>query len=497
MTTNVAFRRREYLEQFDRWSMIRDCLIGETAVKKAGIKYLPQPNAEDKSPANTERYNAYKQRAVFYNVARRTLEGLVGQVFAAEPVIDVPDEVLPMLANASGTGISAVQVAKQSLRDVVGYGRAGLFVDFPRTSAPITRAQLLSGEYHPTLVRFDAFQIINWRTKMIDGQQRLSLVVLRDVYDHDNGYEITSCAQLRVLRLDEDNLYVVDVYRTDATTAIDDIQHESFLSAPTETYMPVDYSGQRIKVIPFWFMGSNDNDTYIDQSPLYDLCALNIAHYRNSADYEDSCFMVGQPTPWVSGLTQAWVDKNMNGLMQLGSRGVIPLPQGGAAGLLQVSPNTMPMEAMQHKERQMVALGAKLVESRSVQRTLGEAQMEAATETSVLSSAAYNISSAFTDAVRFATQFFYGIANTEDTWVTLSTDFAISKMSPQERAELIKEWQAGAISFSEMRDQLRQSGIATLDDEDAKEEIDEEMANRSLALDPVIEADPADPAEEA
>lgn len=483
MTTNVAFTRREYDENKERWDLIRDCIAGDIAVKKAGVKYLPMPNAADQSTENKERYAAYKGRAVFYNVARRTLEGLVGQVFAADPVIDVDEQMQAMIDDASGTGVSATQVAKQALRDVLAYGRIGLFMDFPVAGAPITRQQILDGEYHPTIVTYNTFQILNWRTRRVKGKQRLSLVTLRETYEVDDGYETKTATQIRVLKLDENDLYVVELHKAETES-----DSGPFTLSPQDIFQPVDASGQRLDMIPFWFVGAVDNDPHLDESPLYDLCSLNIAHYRNSADYEDSCYMVGQPTPWVSGLTQAWVDKNMNGLLQLGSRGVIPLPQGGAAGLLQVSANAMPKEAMEHKERQMVALGAKLVENRQVQRTLGEAKMESATETSVLSSSAQNISSAATSLFRHAAELFYGIADTSSIWFTLSTDFAISKMSPQERDQLIKEWQAGAVSFSEVREQLRQSGIATLDDEDAKQEIEEEMASKNVALDDITES---------
>ena len=49
-------------------------------------------------------------------------------------------------------------------------------------------------------------------------------------------------------------------------------------------------------------------------------------------------------------------------------------------------------------------------------------------------------------------------------------------MSPEERAEAIKEWQSGAITFEEMRAVLRKSGTATEDDAKAKEKIAQETA---------------------
>ncbi len=64
----------------------------------------------------------------------------------------------------------------------------------------------------------------------------------------------------------------------------------------------------------------------------------------------------------------------------------------------------------------------------------------------------------------------------------LNTDFDISKYSPEQRAQVIKEWQGGALTFEEMRSVLRKSGVATEKDEDAKKKIDAERAAEIEAL---------------
>ena len=48
------------------------------------------------------------------------------------------------------------------------------------------------------------------------------------------------------------------------------------------------------RVIPFQFLGSENNDTSIDDSPLYDMAEVNIGHYRNSADYEEAAYRSGE-----------------------------------------------------------------------------------------------------------------------------------------------------------------------------------------------------------
>jgi hypothetical protein len=133
----------------------------------------------------------------------------------------------------------------------------------------------------------------------------------------------------------------------------------------------------------------------------------------------------------------------------------------------------MPFEAMQHKERQMVALGARLLEQKDVQRTYGEAQLEEASQMSILTSVADNVSQAYEQALRWCAMFTEPTVSEEDIEYDLNTDFPASRMSPEERRQLIVEWQGSAIAFSEMRKVLTKAGVAELTDEEAQKEIQE------------------------
>lgn len=462
---NVNYNRKELKEAKKRYDVIRDCLAGEIAVKARGSVYLPIPNATDVSEENTQRYAAYKTRATFYNVTKRTLDGLCGQIFVREPVVEVPERMKVVVGDADGGGVNLTQLAKEAVQYALGYGRAGLFVDYPETTEPATLAQLEAGDIRPTLTLYEPWNILNWRTVVRGARELLSLVVLAETYiESDDGFEAVEKKQWRVLRL-INNTYVVEIWRQESTGNL----------RPFSSAIPVDASGSPLSEIPFTFIGARNNDNTVDEAPMYDIAALNIAHYRNSADYEESAFMVGQPTPVFSGLTEDWVKNVLKNKVLLGARGAISLPVGGAATLLQANPNTMPFEAMQHKEKQMVALGARLVEQKSVVRTASEANIDQATESSVLASTAKNVSSALSWGLVWAARFF-GVDSSTIKF-ELNTDFDIATMSPEDRRQLIEEWQTGAISWQELRTNLRKSGIATMDDKEARSRIDEELAS--------------------
>lgn len=458
-THAVQQTRSELADWLADYELIDDCVRGQRAIKDGTTKYLPNPDTTDvKSIAAQSRYSGYVDRAVFYNVAQRTLSGLVGEVFAREPTEELPSSLEVVAMDANGGGMSLTQLAKRATRLVLAKGRAGMLADYPQTGNKVSKADVQQGKVQPTISLYDAKDIINWRTERVGAKLHVTLVVLKEHYDDfDDGFIVSQKEQHRVLRL-VDGVYTSIVYRDGVIYS--------------EEVRPTSATGKTFDSIPFVFIGAENNDVEIDHAPLLDLCNINVAHYRNSADFEEAVFMVGQPTPVFAGLEQAWVKEVMKGKVRLGSRGGVMLPQGGTAELLQMQENGAAFAAMEHKERQMVSLGAKLIEQKEVQRTATEANIENAGETSVLASVAKNVGSAIQSALVIC-GLFQGGPETEIVY-ELNTDFSSAHMDATDRAQLVSEWQQGVISYSETRAALKKAGVATLDDDEAMREISED-----------------------
>jgi hypothetical protein len=482
---NVGYIRPEFTDLKPRWDLIRDCLAGERQVKKRGDLYLPRPNVMDLSLENRSRYDQYLLRAVFYNVTGRTLAGLVGQVMQQEPESKMPTLLDPIVKDVDGAGNSLQQQVQKTLSLVLAHGRAGLFVDYPVAPQAATKAQLEAGDIRPSVILMEPWDVINWRTVTVGGVVKLALVVISEDYvTDDDGYQQEFAPQWRVLRLDEDGLYVQEEWIKDPNN------DQEFILKPLpgtegagESYFePTGGDGKRLNFIPFTFIGSVNNDSSPDLPPLYDMAALNIAHFRNSADYEEMCYIVGQATPCLAGLTEGWVKDVLKGTVQLGSRAAVMLPENASATLLQVGENTMPHEAMMDKEAQMRALGAKLVEQQKVQRTAKEASMENASEQCVLCTVACNVSDAYEAALAWALMFLGGGDGKPDDNLTydLNTDFSVNQLDALAQAQLIAEWQAGAITDEEMRSSLTRTGIAWKTFEEWQQLREQEMLTKPI-----------------
>lgn len=465
-----AYIRPELREAIKGYLLIRDVLSGEETVKKGKGKYLPFPNKSDQSPENIDRYNAYLARAVWYPATERTVQGMVGLVFLRDPTYKLPGQLAQLEEDASGDGQTLEQVARLIVTYQICYGRAGVLADYPNTQGQgATQAQVEAGDVRPVIRVFDPWAVINWRTEMRGSQERLSLVVIFEAFEvEDDGFERKYEAQLRELRMIDGKCYCTVWQR----------QGQLNWVAMEGPYTYTDGTGAPLDHIPFKFAGAINNNATIDKAPIDGLARLNLAHYRNSADYEESVFLVGQPTPVFSGLTKEWVDDVFKGKVMLGSRSAIPLPPLASAILLQADPNTLAKEAMDVKERQMVALGAKLVQQAEVQRTATESDIESTAENSLLSSIAKNAKAVMHWALGECALF----ANAGDGYdFDLSTEFDLARLDPAERAQLIKEWQSGAIAFEEMRENLRKAGIASLSDAVAKTKIAAETADAAAA----------------
>lgn len=509
MPLNVSFVRPEVVENAPTWNRIDDCIAGEKAIKAKGETYLPRPNG-DKSEAGDTRYDSYKARASFYNATGKTVEGLTGQVFAKETEIDLPGELEIYEEDIDGAGTPLEQQAKIVLHNTIAKGHGGLLADFPvnDTDTPITKAQLENGEIRPRVIFIHPQNIINWRQKRVNGNSVFTLLVIKEekIIENDDEFSFTTEPQWREYRILETGGKVSTVVRVWAyanqdkqeTQALDpakkqeialgknlkpakDVQKSpSVIEGP---YTIHDFEGNPIDYIPFTFVGSTNNEACIDKAPMIDIADLNIAHYRNSADLEESSFVTGQPTMTIAGMTSEWMTEFYPNGILFGSRTAVVLPENAQVDMKQAEPNNLPKELMTDKEERMRALGAKLVEQDATKGTATEALIEESSESSVLASAAKNVSAAFRKILGYMGAFVGKISPDQITF-ELNSDFDIARMTAQERAQLIAEWQGGLITWEEARTALRATGIAFEDDDKAQEKIDQTML-------PGFEDDPA------
>ena len=479
MADDVTFDRIP-AEVKERWTAVRAVCEGDQALRVD--TYLPQLNKLDQSAENLARNAAYRERAVLYAATGFTLEGMVGLAFVKDPSAQLPDKLDYLKRDADGGAMSLYQQSQSVLSNIVQVGRHGLYVDY---SSALSR---------PVIKSYIAEDIINWRTANVGGQLVLTMVVLREEVQVEGNYSTEVQYQYREIRL-VDNKVEVRVWVEGVNEQKErtlGLQKQLDANAVEVDFLVLRSKAKELDAIPFVFIGSKNNDPSIDPAPLYSLAKLNIAHFRNSADFEDSVFYVGQAQPWISGLDETWRDHLENPSvidaegkrvytgrkMYIGSRSPLLLPNGGAFGFAQPEPNSLVESAMHHKEEQMVALGARLISSVKTNKTATGEDNDREANTSILSLCCSNVSEAYQTAIAWCAQF---LDLTLDETTLLSTyklnqDFIRLAADAQLMAQMVSAWQLGVMAKTDVRAFYRRLGLIATErtDEDIDSDVDKE-----------------------
>lgn len=451
MKHDITFIRPEHKQASINWEKMRDVCAGAEIVKSKGNQYLPFLDPTDLSERNKRRNQDYVARSVFYNITGNTKIGLIGMAFRKDPTVSIPDKLGYLKTNADGAGTSIYQQSQSTLESVLEVGRHGLYVDY---SSDSNEAMILV---------YKAENIINWRTKRINGKDKLVLVVLREVVEEPDDYGFKDITQYRELAIEEDK-FICKVWRRSG-------ENNSGPYEISTTYNPKPKNEDHWDEIPFTFVGAQNNDPTIDDSPLSSLIEINLGHYRNSADYEDSLFFCGQVQPAIIGLDIEWRDFLEKNGVKVGSRTPLLLPQGGNFVYAQAQPNTLAKEGMDDKRNYMVALGARLIEQNSSVKTATQANGDQTASTSILGICCSNVSEAYTIALKWCARYLGLVA--EDIIFSINQEF-ISKVADAGMiTAIVNSWQSGAIRDEDMIRAMQKIDVIdpSADPETVKQEL--------------------------
>ncbi|ENU92086.1 hypothetical protein F971_01973 [Acinetobacter vivianii] len=399
--TSVTAQHPEYVKNLPLWEKVDDACKGQHVIKSKREKYLPRHNKSDSSQQALDAYESYLEHAHFYGVTGKTQGSLVGGAFVRLPNFQRPVEIEYLERNANGQGVSIHQLAQKALRGILRNYRCAVYVDYPDVQPSKTRAEEANRKAFPMIHVLSAKSIINWDTIIVGNQRKISLIVIcENISARAPGeFEFKSTVQYRVLRLEkteesnakDDYVFTVQIYKKNS--------EGEFVGG--EKKYPTDYNGEIWSYIPITFVGAIDNTPEIDNAPLLELAELNIAHYRDSADFQESVYFVGQPQYYLDSIDlQAYEAIKKDGLY-IGCRNAFPTK----VGVAQANPNTLSQAAMDMKKEQMKEIGARLIEKGSANKTATQSDNDDTVQHSVLSLCTVNVSVALTQALRWCAKF--------------------------------------------------------------------------------------------
>ncbi len=446
----------EYDANVARWKIVRDVI-------RSHVKQYIIPI----DPTDKKRTEAYRDGARFVNFTARTKNGLVGAVFRKDVVVQLPTAIQYLEDDATGYDMGLTKLAQEVVGEVLQAGRYGLLVDYPASQDGLTEAEVVDLNLAARICRYNAESIINWQMTVKNGIPELSMVVLKEESSAvgEDGFSWMPVCYYRELRM-ENGSYVQRLWNKDLEIV--------------EEYQPRKRDGSLWNYIPFVFVGAEDNDACVDPAPLYDLSELNIGHLRNSADYEESVRICGQPTFIISSnmSPESFKEANPNGVL-IGARRGLNVGGGGSAQFLQANPNQIAAEAMKDKQEQAVMIGARLVQPISANETAEAARMRYTGENSVLSIIAQNVEDALETCMWYALEFMGDESQGDQIEIDLNKEFFDPGIDPQTIMASLQLFNNGIIAKQDLRTLARKTGLIQEDRTD--QDIDAEVNSDTLS----------------
>jgi hypothetical protein len=456
MSMEESILHPQYRRYAPLWKRCRDVIEGSDAVKKARELYLKRLPGQ-----STEAYEHYLERAIFFNVAGKTLELYLSLIFSKAAAIHGIPEESPLLADCDLKGNTLEEFMEETTAETLTVGRCGVLVDYSGTiEAGMSLADAERGEARPYLVRYPAESILTWRQGRHRGKTLLDRVVLKETTSNED--ETDDSLQYRELVLD-DETYTVRIWKKNA----DDQWTAEKTIIPLIHGMPIGH-------IPFYFIDPLSGTPECKKPPLLDLVDINLGHYRTMADLEHGRFHSGLPTPIFAGF-----NFQEGETIKLGStEGICSNMPEAKAYYLEFSGKGLEAleKAAQQKEAWMIQLGAGLIDS--YQKTQEAAQtlmIRRSGANATIGRIAMAVSESMTKALKFLCA--WAGMPSEEVKIQLTTEYLPESVNPQEIAILLQAVQTGNYRRIDWLYRLKNAGIIG---QDAKpEKIDAELEKSS------------------
>jgi uncharacterized protein DUF4055 len=432
---DVTSKHVAYIDASIDWLRIDHVLAGTRAVKRHASQYVPKTRDHHKYP---DTFTDMIDRASFVNWTDHTLGEMEGLIFRKDMQVVVPERYKPRINDLNNAGDQASVVAKKIVRGVISHGRVGILVDCmdKDDQRDDDKASLL-----PFLRVYSAWNITNWRHRMIRGRLEVDQVILSELYDEPRDYGSVPKIRFRELALDAAGYCYVRMHYPNASG-------EYIAGEPQYPKTPSNKGNPYLTKIPFVFINPIDLSAEVHKSPLIDLVEANLHHFLLSAYRNNALFLSSEPTPVISGLPEGMpID------FQLGSGRVLTLPEGASASMLEFHGQGIgPLEtAMKDDKDHIEGLGARLQSTANAPETASAVRIRQHTQTSVISSIARTVSDGIKSAIEHACRWMEIDGKVE---VELNQDYIESTIDPRLLAELRTTHDMGYLSDEDYAYQL-------------------------------------------
>lgn len=418
----------------------RTLMGGTTAMRDAGVEYLPQFPSESK-----DAYDARLQSSWLFNGFRKTVRDMTGRVFSkpVELADDAPEQLRGWCDNIDMQGRDLSTFSRDLLEDMLsGAGIAYIFIDAPRREGTVTRAAAQALNLRPYLTHLKVEDVLGWRTETLYNVTRLvQLRIAESVTEPDPKDEFKDVAveQIRVLDL-IDGRVQVRIYRKTG------VRKEW---AVVDEYLT---EQDAIAVVPVYA----NRTGFMTAAPLLDdLADINVAHWQSQSDQRNILHVARVPILFGAGLGDAEITIGANTAVTAESpeSKLMWVEHSGAA----IGAGRQDLKDL---EFQMETFGLQLLTARpGAQSATGE-MLDANKETSILAMVADSLQDALEQALMMMAKM--GGLDAQPT-ATVNKDFGVTMMTAQDITALLSAVTTGNLSRQTFIEELARRGVIRSD----------------------------------
>ena len=382
------------------WPKLEALKGGTPAMRAAKKTYLPQQPKED-----DEDYAYRLATSTLFPAFMRTCGVMAGKPFSKELTLNkVPAAVEQLLSDIDGQGRSLHAFASDVFADCgIEFGFGGILVDFTKTEEDVkTVADEKRAGLRPYWVHIKKDQILGYKAENRGGTMVLTQLRIAEQREVDDG---------------EFGVSYVDVVRVYYPGRWELYQ----IATDGKSWVIVDEGLMSIGVIPFVPLYGVRLGFMEGVSPLLDLADLNIKHWQQQSDQDDSTRFARKRMVAFTGITSA--DE-----MTVASNYAIQLPPNADVKVVQGSAEsvTVGRTELTALEQQMIQTGAELLVALPGQRTATEASNDAEANKSMLQSIVENFEDALDAALQLTADW---LGAGEGGTVSLFKDFAAATLT--------------------------------------------------------------------
>ena len=206
---NVATIHPKISPQLTLYNFINDLSEGYDGVIRGAEKYLPKQLSEE---SDDRVYNARLKLATYLDSFNPIIDGINGLVFQQPIKIENEDQDLQaFLKNSTVDGKNFNSFIKKYFKSALKKGRSYAYVDIPQGAGQYaTDVQRREAGMKPFVTFLRPEQIINFRTKIQNGKEVITMVVIEEVIEVENAeneFAVDYETQYRVLRIGSVSVY--------------------------------------------------------------------------------------------------------------------------------------------------------------------------------------------------------------------------------------------------------------------------------------------------